>query len=110
MHSTSKQISTTLDEELSIKVTIGNRVYPLTIYRSQEEMIRKSAEMVNKNIKELEQNYAVRDRQDLLAMSALFFANKSMEAGGDANQEKSELEQGLEALNEQLGQYLDQKA
>lgn len=99
-----------MDEELSIKVTIGNRVYPLTIYRSQEEIIRKAADMVNKNMKELEQNYAVRDRQDLLAMSALFFANKSMETGSQSDQGQSALEEGLEALNAELGRYLAQKA
>jgi len=63
---------------LSIKVTIGNRVYPLTIRREEEELIRKAVRMVNDNIKELENSYAVRDKQDLLAMTALFYANKSL--------------------------------
>ena len=57
--------------ELSIKVTIGGRSYPLTINRSEEEKIRKAVSEIDKNIKELKNNYAVVDMQDLLAMTAL---------------------------------------
>ena len=64
------------DDNLSIKVSIGNRIYPLTILRTEEENVRKAAKLVNENIKELEQKYAVKDIQDLLAMAALFYANK----------------------------------
>ena len=39
--------------ELSIKVSIGGRSYPLTINRSEEEKIRKAALDVEKIIKEL---------------------------------------------------------
>ena len=57
--------------ELSIKVMIGGRSYPLTINRSEEEKIRKAVSEIDKNIKELKNNYAVIDMQDLLAMTAL---------------------------------------
>tara|TARA_B100000900_G_C20451826_1_gene663480 strand:- start:370 stop:645 length:276 start_codon:yes stop_codon:yes gene_type:complete len=63
--------------ELSIKVTIGGRSYPLTINREEEEKVRKAAFEINKCIKELKSNYAVVDMQDLLAMTALQFANDS---------------------------------
>ncbi len=67
-----------MDDLLSIKVTIANRQYPLRINRSEEEAIRKAAKKINERIKEYEQNYAVRDPQDLLAMCALQFANESI--------------------------------
>ena len=35
---------------LSIKVTIAGRTYPLTIDRNEEEVIRKAAAEINKNI------------------------------------------------------------
>ena len=59
--------------ELSIKVVIGGRTYPLTINREDEEKIRKSVSEIENNIKNLKENYAVNDMQDLLAMTALEF-------------------------------------
>ena len=64
---------------LSIKVNISGRTYPLTIAREEEEMIRKAAAEINKNIDILKQSYAVKDNQDLLAMTALQFATKNVE-------------------------------
>ena len=66
--------------ELSIKVSIGGRTYPLTIKRSEEEKIRKAASEIDKNLKELKNNYAVVDTQDLLAMTVLQYATESVTA------------------------------
>ena len=66
--------------ELSIKVSIGGRTYPLTIKRSEEEKIRKAASEIDKNLKELKNNYAVVDTQDLLAMTLLQYATESVNA------------------------------
>ena len=64
--------------ELSIKVVIGGRTYPLTINREDEEKIRKSVSEIENNIKNLKENYAVNDMQDLLAMKTLEYANDSV--------------------------------
>ena len=64
--------------ELSIKVVIGGRTYPLTINRSEEEKIRKAVSEIEKNVKVLKNNYAVVDMQDLLAMTALEYATDSV--------------------------------
>jgi cell division protein ZapA (FtsZ GTPase activity inhibitor) len=63
-----------MDDKLSIKLTIGNRQYPLSINRDEEEGIRKAASQINDKIKEFREAYAVRDMEDLLAMTALHFA------------------------------------
>jgi len=57
--------------ELSIKVNIANRVYPLTVLREEEEEVRKAAAYINERIKVLESGFAVKDKLDLLAMLAL---------------------------------------
>ena len=65
--------------ELSIKVTVGGRSYPLTINRSEEERIQEERPPeIDKNIKELKNNYAVVDMQDLLALTALEYATDSV--------------------------------
>ncbi len=92
---------------LSIKVTIGNRVYPLTIRREEEELIRKAVRMVNDNIKELEHNYAVRDKQDLLAMTALFYANKTLSEEKAQGEDSTSLSsEDLQKVHERLDTYL----
>ena len=68
--------------DLSIKVTIANRVYPLTIHRDEEMRVREAVKMVNENLKQLEENYAVRDRQDLLAMTSLDYATRLLDVEG----------------------------
>lgn len=68
--------------DLSIKLTIANRVYPLSISRKDEEVVRKAAKMIEDSIKEYEQNYSVRDQQDLLAMATLQFANQVVKNEG----------------------------
>jgi cell division protein ZapA len=58
-------------DELTITVTIAERPYRLTIKRSEEEIIRKAANEINKKIKFYSENYAYNDRQDLMAMFTL---------------------------------------
>tara|TARA_B100001059_G_C17588258_1_gene453313 strand:- start:145 stop:432 length:288 start_codon:yes stop_codon:yes gene_type:complete len=85
---------------LSIKVNIAGRTYPLTIERDEEEMIRKAAAEINKNIDILKESYAVKDNQDLLAMTALQFATKSVEEIDSVEHEK--LTAAIIQLNEEL--------
>ena len=57
--------------EISIKINIADRVYPLKINSEDEENVRKAAKLVNDRLKEFQENYAVRDKQDLLSMCVL---------------------------------------
>ncbi|AOW19491.1 cell division protein ZapA [Urechidicola croceus] len=66
-----------MDEKLKIKITIGGRVYPLSINNAtEEEGMRKAANKINALVTKFEQNYAVSDKQDVLAMCALQFASQ----------------------------------
>jgi cell division protein ZapA len=65
-----------MKENLKIKLSIADRVYPLTIDSSQEEGLRSASKKIDEMIKQFEQSYAVRDKQDVLAMCALQFASQ----------------------------------
>ena len=67
---------------LSIKLNIANRIYPLSIDRKDEAKVRKAAKMIEDSLKVYEENYSVRDKQDLLAMCALEYANQVLEEDG----------------------------
>ena len=98
-----------MDNQLSIKVTIANRQYPLRIERSEEEGIRKAAKKVNERTKEYGLNYAVEDAQDLLAMAALNFANEARELSGSKMAVTEQQEEKLAEIDQLLSDYLSSK-
>lgn len=57
--------------EVSLKILIAGRVYPLTVKQEEEDGVLQAAKTINEKLKEFEKNYSVRDKQDLLAMCAL---------------------------------------
>ncbi len=62
--------------KFKIRVTIANRAYPLNINSpNEEEGMRKAAKKINDLVTRFEQDYAVSDKQDVLAMCALQFAS-----------------------------------
>lgn len=91
--------------ELSIKIKIANRVYPLTVKPEEEEGIRKSADLINKEIESFEKLYAVKDKQDLLAMVALKIASKNFELEKKGVINDAGLEEKLTLLDNLLTNY-----
>ena len=67
-----------MSELNSVKVSISNRSYPLRVSKEEEEKVLQAAQAINKLLKEFEDSYAVKDKQDLLAMCALQFATEAM--------------------------------
>lgn len=98
-------------QELSIKVNVADRQYPLKIQAGDEENVRKAARKVNDRLKEYAENYAVADKQDALAMIALEFATEFLamsENGTGMNTDTLKLIRDLEnridqALSHTLG-------
>lgn len=89
--------------KIPLKIVVAGRTYPLTVNEGEESKILKAAEDINRAIKLLQENYAVKDMQDLLAMTALQLATKSSNPGPNASQQEiDELEISLEILLEDL--------
>ncbi len=69
--------------DISIKINVGDRVYPLKIQATEEEYVRKAAKLLNEKMGFFNSNFSVKDKVDGLAMAALEFAvdalNKSTE-------------------------------
>ena len=94
-----------MNEKIKIKLTIADRVYPLTISPDQEESLRSSASRIQEMIKKLERDYAVRDKQDVLAMCSLQYAAQlNQNIKGDANQ--SDLPIKVQELTELIDLHL----
>lgn len=56
--------------ELSIKIRIGNRDYPMRVKAEDEERIRKAGKILNERIKNYQSQFGIDDTQDLTAMVA----------------------------------------
>lgn len=89
-------------EPLKIKISIAERVYPLTIPAEQEEGLRAASKKIDEMIKRFEQNYAVRDKQDVLAMCALQLATQLEQKKIDTSENTQDLLDRLETLDELL--------
>ena len=96
-----------MSEKLKIKLSIANRVYPLTIEANQEEGLRKAAKHIEAMIKQFEQSYSVRDKQDVLAMCALQFASQVEQKTIDKENVSEHVQSKLVALNEVLLSHLN---
>jgi len=95
-----------MSEKLKIKISIADRVYPLTIDPRQEEGLRKAAKSIEKLLKQFEQNYAVRDKQDVLAMCALQFATKVEQESLDNQEDDILVTEKLVAMQQLLDKYI----
>ena len=95
-----------MSELLKIKLTIADRVYPLSVAPDQEEALRKSAKKIDAMIKQLEKSYAVRDKQDVLAMCALQYATQLEQKSSTETQGVTIEHQTINSLNEMIENHM----
>lgn len=62
------------DNLININIIIADRPYPLKVKPEEEERVRNAAKEINAKVKQFQSQYAAKDKQDYLAMSALMYA------------------------------------
>ena len=90
-----------------IRINIAGRYYAMYITPEQEEVVRRIGKNIEMTIKEMENNYATKDKQDALAMTALrlminaeFNLQKKDRELKEANEKLKEIINFLEELEE----------
>ena len=91
--------------DISIKINIADRVYPLKVNTEEEEIIRRAAKLINDRIKEYQENYAVKDKQDLLSMCVLHYATTSLKAEQQVITEDTEVTKKVDQLDRLLSDF-----
>ncbi|NPD47585.1 MULTISPECIES: cell division protein ZapA [unclassified Lentimicrobium] len=87
----------------TIKVNIANRPYRLKIQsEEEEEIIRKSAEHIEKLINDYSGTFHYNDFQDLLAMISLQLANNSLSLQKQIDYRDNEMTSHLQEIDEFL--------
>ena len=90
-----------------IKLKIANRVYPLTAQPEQEEGLRTASKKIDIMIKHFEDKYAVKDKQDALAMCALQLATQSEQENVSEAKINEEVGNRLEYLNKSIQEVIN---
>lgn len=98
-----------MKDKLSIKVNIANRVYPMTIAWEEEEAIREAVKRIEVKIKEFEDKYAVKDKQDVLAMCALQFVHLLVNREKEAEKSVDISLDLLNSLDEKLDAHFNDR-
>jgi cell division protein ZapA (FtsZ GTPase activity inhibitor) len=91
--------------DISIKINIADRVYPLKVNTEEEEIIRRAAKLINDRIKDYQENYAVKDKQDLLSMCVLHYATTSLKAEKQVMIEDTEVTEKVDQLDRLLSDF-----
>ncbi|GAA4331211.1 hypothetical protein GCM10023149_36900 [Mucilaginibacter gynuensis] len=71
----------------------------------EEEIIRRAAKLINDRIKEYQENYAVKDKQDLLSMCVLHYATSTLKAEKRVTVEDTEVADKVYQLDDLLSEF-----
>lgn len=83
---------------MHINVVIADRPYRLKIKPEEEETVRRAARVINDRVKEYQQAFLSKDKQDFLAMIALQNTVEALKYKESAPQEGSPLAEKITQL------------
>ncbi|MFH1005350.1 MAG: cell division protein ZapA [Bacteroidota bacterium] len=95
-----------MKDQLSIKVMLAGRSYPLTIEKHEEESIRKAVKHINEKVSEYEKKYNLKDREYLLGMISLFFASQYLELQHTSECNNSSMTDKLEKIDKLISSVI----
>ena len=93
-------------ENLSIKLVIGNRSYPMKVPIEEEQKIRNIGKDLNKKIAEIRSQMNIDDLQDILAMIA-FKLSVELEDNKGNTSEKKEAYKKIENIINEIDKKLE---
>lgn len=96
-------------ELIPINVVIADRTYRLKVEPNDEEMIRKTAKLINDKVFEFKNKFAGKDMQDYVSMVLLWFATEQTKPTSDIIQQQ-ETASKLASLETQLDKILSDKS
>jgi len=94
-------------DEITINVVISDRNYTITISRDEEERIRKAVKDINEKVKNFSQLYAYKDKQDLLAMTALQLSTENINHANKLENQNKIIENKISDITVLIDSYLD---
>ena len=93
------------EETININLIIADRPYPLKIKQSEEEDIRRAAKEINQKVKDFQQSYSAKDKQDYLAMCALMYAVESLAAKNNSTSVNQDVQDEISKFEDFLKKF-----
>jgi cell division protein ZapA (FtsZ GTPase activity inhibitor) len=93
-------------EKLQISVFLAERKYTLSVLPEEEAGARTAVEYINKQIHDMSSKYALKDRQDVLALIALMNTTKMIDLENKSDYIDNSLGQTLQGINALLDNSL----
>ncbi len=91
--------------QVNIKIKIGDREYPLVVDQQEEARLREAERVLSEKFKEYASAYPAADKQDHLAMAALFISNSLVSADNRSKNGLDELAIRLQELEQLLDKH-----
>ena len=88
--------------ELSIKIRIAEREYPMRVKEEEEERLRVVGKLLNERLRFYKEQFNIQDKQDLLAMVAFETMVEKLKLEEEKNQHLSKVGQQLNVLDDLL--------
>ncbi|WP_162428731.1 cell division protein ZapA [Pontibacter pudoricolor] len=88
--------------ELSIKIRIAEREYPMRVKEEEEERLRIVGKLLNERLKFFKDQFGIQDKQDLLAMVAFETMVEKLKLEDEKNMHLSKVGQQLNVLDDLL--------
>ncbi len=80
---------------MSVQITIAGRSYPINVKPEEEAALSRIGAEIESHMQFLRDNYAIKDNQDILAMTLLEYANRL-----ETNKQEAGAEIGVQMLSE----------
>jgi cell division protein ZapA len=92
--------------ELSIKIRISDREYPMRVDASEEEQIRAAGKLINEKLKNFREQFGIDDKQDLLSMAVIDTVMDTLKSGQRITEKDLILQHSIEHIDQILSEAL----
>ena len=88
--------------ELSIKIRIADRDYPMRVDEKEEERLRIAGKLIAERLKVFREQFGIEDKQDLLAMVAFESVADKLKENENTAELQTEIGRKLTTLDQML--------
>jgi len=92
--------------ELSIKIRISDRDYPMRVDASEEERIRIAGKLINEKLKHFREQFGIDDKQDLLSMTVFDAVMEKLKSDQTTTDNESIVQYKIEHIDRILSEAL----
>lgn len=92
--------------ELSIKIRISDRDYPMRVDSSEEERIRVAGKLINEKLKHFREQFGIDDKQDLLSMTVFDAVMDKLKSDQTTTDNESIVQNKIEQIDRILSEAL----